>query len=174
MVKFPKKDKSPIPKNMAGCTSEAKAKFNLAEYYTVQARRLEHIAARLKILARSDAAYGHGLKLIAHNNRTMAVIKAAQAVHDEKAMELVREAQDKLQEKGVAAYAAIRRAAAWHDSQAGTYKEQAMTLANGENLKNFEDPKLGLKNLSRKLNGKPAQPLLHLSRDKAGPLGQGK
>ena len=172
IVRLQKVHKKPEAKRSSAINSDSRNTFDLAECYVTQARRLEHTCARLKKIADGNLGPAQKSCLIDQNNKTMTLINEGAAVHDIEAVEKINEASEKLQCHGTGAYPALKRIAMWHEKKADSIRVQAMQLANKELVKEVTDPKFGIRQLSAKLIGCPAQPLISLCGDKIGRLGQ--
>ena len=98
------------------------------------------------------------------NRSTMAVVLKGAATQDAEAMLRISDADEKLKSNPEMAYSAVRRAAEWHDKQAEEYHRKAEQLRSSELKMKLEDPRKGLKQLSRVLKGSAAQPLMHIRR----------
>ena len=148
MVQILTMDQGPEPKLIQEDLDEYKAMRALAQSYSTQSRRLQHVANRLRVMMKLERSQHHSSRasftaagrhrpsqgpqswksLDDLNKRTMEVVLRGVAANDPEATQRVHDAEEKVRIKPEMAYSAVKRAFDWHEKQASILYAQVDTL----------------------------------------------
>ena len=144
----------------------------MANCYSMQAKRLEHVATRMKAIDKKKAKESSLQQMEDCNSRTMQVVMDAIAIHDQEAVDTTHNAFRAWEDAEENAQEKVAEAARHHKDKAKTYRRRADAAKKKERKEDRQDGSKGQGKISKALNQPPAQPILYLSRDKPGPRGQ--
>ena len=157
-----KKTASPEMQDRRGTKDDAVNMSSLANAYGTQARRLNHIATRIKLMLKIQREC-HGLESAERelanaseafrsaadkfktykelNEATLKVVGRSKAGHDPEAADIIDEVIRKAELHQTMAYSAIKRAADWHDKKAASLFQKADGLHRKKFQEQLEDKK---------------------------------
>ena len=155
----------PGAKQSNGKDTPARKEYWKAEHQATQARRLDHIAARLKTIVDKSLPQRARNERIVQNNKAIKVLQCNTTGGGEEDDERVKEVAHKLQQNRVGAYHIARRTAMWYDENSKKTLATVAALSIKETMEKGDDKRHGIGFVSKRLNGAPAQPLPCLIRD---------